>query len=226
MTALKYTACFAFAFALSACNDQPSDTVPVGDEPVVEEIQTDTTDMPDTGETNELQRPDRTDAAFASNGFRSVYTELDLEDCDMVEGSAESTDRIYQCDGYQDMEIFVHDSDGRFTVAAGQSPDFFVQNQPLNIPGTQIEWRLKEEEPHAIIYSLMMQYPEDTEPPEGVRRDKERLVVASLPANGQSGCAQAVVMDVSNQGHKARNYADMLNGQSGCPNDPAVITGD
>ena len=118
------------------------------------------------------------------------------------------------------MDIFARDGDGRFTLAAGQSPDFLVQRQPFNQPGEKIEWRLKDGQAHALIYRLNLQDPK----PEGAGDNV--LVVASLPAGGQSGCAQALVKQGPNQTKAARRYADMINEKSDCPNDPAIMDGE
>lgn len=218
MTALKFAAFTALAFALSACDNQPSDTVPVGDAPVAEDLETDTNEAADSDEAEEVT-PLPDDNAPDGNGFESTYSNLNLENCELIVSSAESADKTYQCAGYQDMDVFVRDGDGRFTLAAGQAPDFLVPPQPFNTPGEKVEWRLKDGQPHALIYQLNLQDPKPAGAGDNI------LVVASLPNGGQSGCAQALVKQGPNQTKAARSYADMINGESGCPNEPAIIDG-
>jgi|GEM_PF-6112505 len=216
MTALKYAACFPLAFALSACDNQPSKIVPVGDEPVIEELQTDTTQSVEEDDRGEVALPPENSAPDA-DGFESAYSNFKLDNCDLVQNAPEKT---YECAGYQDINIFARDADGRFTLAAGKAPDFLVQRQPLNQPGEKIEWRLKDGNPHAIIYRLNPDESEAANSVDGI------LVVASLPANGQSGCAQALVKQGSDQIKAARRYANMINGESDCPNEPAILGGE
>ena len=215
---IKFTqaAWLALALPLIACSNDASESVPVGDEPVIEELKTDDTE---SGETEEVISTPEEDELEA-NGFKSAYSNLNLENCEIIDSSAESTDETYQCSGYQNMSVFVRDGDGRFTLAAGQTPDFLVQRQPFNTPGEKVEWRLKDGEPHALIYRLNFQDPKSDAAGDNV------LVVASLPANGQSGCAQALVKQGSDQLNAARRYADMINGESDCPNEPAILGGE
>tara|TARA_R110002020_G_scaffold152123_3_gene329706 strand:+ start:301 stop:951 length:651 start_codon:yes stop_codon:yes gene_type:complete len=213
---IKFTqaAWLALALPLIACSNDASESVPVGDEPVIEELVTDDSETDETEEA--VSTPDENEPD--ANGFQSAYSNLNLENCEIIESSAESADKTYQCDGYQNMNLFVRDGDGRFTLSAGQAPDFLVGRQPFNMPGGKVEWRLKDGEPHALIYRLNFQDPK----PAGAGDDV--LVVASLPAGGQSGCAQALVKQGPNQTKAARRYADMINEESDCPNEPAIIS--
>ena len=215
---IKFTqaAWLALALTLIACSNDASESVPVGDEPVIKELKTDDSGTDETEKA--VSTPEESEPE--TNGFQSAYSNLNLENCEIIGSNAESTDKTYKCDGYQNMSVFARDGDGRFTLAAGQTPDFLVERQPFNTPGEKIEWRLKDGEPHAIIYRLNFQGPKSDEAGEGV------LVVASLPANGQSGCAQALVKQGSDQLNAARRYADMINGESDCPNEPAILGGE
>jgi hypothetical protein len=215
MIKFTQTAWLALALPLIACSNDASESVPVGDEPVVEELKTDDSETDETEKA--VSTPEESEPE--TNGFKSAYSNLDLENCDIIESSVESAGKTYQCEGYKDMDVFVRDGDGRFTLSAGQAPDFLVQRQPFNTPGEKVEWRLKDGQPHALIYRLNFQDPDSA----GTQDDI--LVVASLPTSGQSGCAQALVKPGPNQTKAARNYADMINGKSDCPNEPAIIDG-
>lgn len=220
MTLLKTSALVSFALTLAACG-QSTETTPPPDSP-------DTSTQAElTAEENDIIRSDNEieDLARAPSKqdeettAKSVYSNLKFENCEVVETSEESSSKTYKCAGYKEWDIYARDADGRFTLSAGQAPDFLLQRQPFNSPGDKIEWRLKDGEPHALIYRLNLQDPK----PEGA--GDSVLVVASLPAGGQSGCAQALVKAGSHQTKAARRYADMINGSSDCPNDPAILDG-
>jgi len=223
MALLKNAAFVIVTLALTACGNS---TEPASTDDTQQDISAANTQANLTSDEREIIRSDDEIKDLASpsqeddedRAIRSVYSNLSLDKCERLNTSAESLSKTYKCAGYKDWDLYVRDTEGRFTLSAGQAPDFLVERQPLNTPGNRIEWRLKDGAPHAIIYPLHLQ--------NATTADSEDtlLVVASLPAKGQSGCAQALVKQSSKQKDAARRYADMLNEASTCPNDPAILS--
>ena len=153
--------------------------------------------------------------------YSSVYTDISEGNCTTIEVSEEGQGTLQRCGGLNGMDIYVSEGDGRFTISAGQAPDHYVNWSPFNSPGANVEWRLSGETPVAIIYRLKSAVSEAEYPETG------RLVVATLPSNGESGCAAYFVPDsVAAQNEIARELADGLPSDFDCTKQPVTYSGE
>ena len=140
-----------------------------------------------------------------SKSIESVYTSLDLEDCEVLETYEESGGQALRCEGYQDIPLYVTEGDARFDVDAGvPNSEWTTSGRPFNSIGDTVEWRIHDGKPVAIILRFNF---ETGGIPE--KRSSE-LAVISVGGEGSPGClVDWIPADVQpSQNVAARQIAD------------------
>lgn len=135
--------------------------------------------------------------------FSSVYTDLDLDACEVLEVFEEGGGASLRCDGYEGVDLFVTEGDLRFDVDAGVPNDTFSTQPGFNTLGERVEWRLRDGKPFAIV----LRY--NTSGPDGDQARTD-LAVISVGRPGAPGCLVGwVPADASpSQNEAARTMAD------------------
>ena len=148
--------------------------------------------------------------------IESVYTSLDLKNCEVLQTYEEGNGRELRCKGYQDIPLYVTESDARFDVDAGvPNSEWTTSGRPFNSLGDTIEWRIHDGKPVAII--LRFNFEISTIPEE---RSSE-LAVISVGREGSPGClVEWVSADAQpNQNIVARQIADRQADSFNCGSD-------
>lgn len=124
-------------------------------------------------------------APATAQNVRSVYTDVDLQRCRILELIEEGGSVRRRCPGLGPVQLFVNEGDGRFDVDAGIDNDVWESLPGLNEIGGRIEWRLLGRRPFAIIYRLRLTA---TDQPPG-----SSLIVETIGRPGAPGCQIATV---------------------------------
>ena len=174
------------ALLLAACEQSP---------PQVEPPVSETTAGEDGAPAPDGATPD----AAPSDGL-SVYTALDLADCEITARYEEGAGTDWRCEGRNGVPLLVRESDGRFDIDAGvtgSAPGI----GPFNNPGPRVEWRGPAASPYAIIYRLVSATPE--------AEGQTWLVVETIGTVSAPGCPVAVIEGgVPSANVRAREEAD------------------
>ena len=114
----------------------------------------------------------------------SVYTDLDLGACDVVE-TYEGGGADLFCKGLPGWDVWVHEGDARTDVDYGFWNDNFESFSAFNGPGTKIEWMLGADgQPYAAALRFLID----------VDGRKAQALVVSKPGDSEvPGCVIGVV---------------------------------
>jgi len=123
--------------------------------------------------------------AAAAPASVSVYTELDLDACRVIEQVEEGESVRWRCPGHAGIPLFVGAGDGRFDVDAGADNEVWESIGEFNRPGPRVEWRLRGRVPVAIIFRLISVDPE--------RPRRSVLMVKTIGRAGRPGCLIATI---------------------------------
>ena len=136
--------------------------------------------------------------------IESVYTSLDLDACELLDVNEEGQSKSWRCEGYQNVPLYVTDSDARFDVDAGvQDSSSTTSGRAFNKIGDTVEWRIQAGEPVAAI--LRFDFTVD-----GMAAESSELAVLSIGSEGSPGClVDWVEADAQpSQNEAARQIAD------------------
>lgn len=163
-------------------------------------------------------------SAAAQSGFTSAYTDLDLDQCLILE--ADDFGASWSCPGYKGFPLLVQEGDLRFSLRYGFNPDEnsvgFQTLPPFNYVGNKLEWRLSNASerwfPIATIVRYHTAHPETGE-------DFGQVLVVTQIAEGNS-CHMAYVDARANRNANelARQAADKA-GNFDCASDEVEIVG-
>jgi hypothetical protein len=161
-------------------------------------------------------------AAPAQAGFMSAYTELDLDQCLVLE--ADDFQVRWSCPGYKGYPLLVVEADLRFMLAYGFGAD---QQQLQSLPqfnylGEKLEWRLSNDLGRWLPVASIVRYftaggtPED---PEG-----QTLVVTQLSEGRVCHIAYVDALANADANELARQAADKA-GNFDCEKDEVARLG-
>jgi len=146
----------------------------------------------------------------AAQPASSVYTELDLDRCRILEVIPEGESVRRRCPGLGAIPLFVNAGDGRFDVDAGVDNGEWESIGGFNEIGPRIEWRRAGGRPFAIIYRLRLTSPE--QPPGST------LIVETIGRRAAPGCQIATVDGALPDANvRARAIADRRARTHRCP---------
>ena len=152
-----------------------------------------------------------------SPNIRSVYTDINLENCETIKTYEEIGGWQKRCSGYKEIPVFIKELDGRYFVGVGRKVEISNPSLPFNHLGEKMEWRLQDDQPFAVIYRYYIDDPNISSP-------SSILAVAKIATEQEDGCVIALVYgDVRNANKIARNYADEKTASFQCGMDPSFI---
>ena len=141
----------------------------------------------------------------ANSTIGSEYTPLDSESCQTVELDEETGYSTQSCPGYNNIPVFVYQTDGRYSVSIGEklNNDDGIIGLDLGNLGDKLEWRLRDNKPFAAIYRHYIIYFDNApEPIDSV------LVVRKMSGSVASCTTGVVDSNVPNANEVARRIAD------------------
>lgn len=162
--------------------------------------------------------------ANAQSGFMSVYTDLDLDQCLVLD--ADDFGASWSCPGYRGYPLMVQEGDLRFSLSYGFNVDKnnagFQTLPPFNRLGERLEWRLSNALGRWMPIATIVRY--HTADPE-TGEDFGQVLVVSQIADGNS-CHIAYVDARANDdaNELARQAADKA-GDFDCLTDEVEIIG-
>lgn len=162
--------------------------------------------------------------AMAQSGFTSAYTDLDIDQCLVLE--ADDFGASWACPGYKGFPLLVQEGDLRFSLSYGFNPDKnatgFQTLPPFNNLGSKLEWRLSNQKGYFFPIATIVRY--HTADPE-TGENKGQVLVVSQIAEGNS-CHIAYVDALANKdaNELARAAADKA-GDFDCANDEPQVIG-
>lgn len=166
--------------------------------------------------------PDASPAAAQAEtmtGLASTYTAFDLDKCQLVsEQAEEGTSAEWRCAGFGDVSLIVEEGDGRFDVDVGVRNEAFETIGAFNSLGDNVEWRLKDGKPFAVIF----RYLDATEEAAG----RTVLAVEKVGTAAAPGCRVAQVAgDVPDANQVARDIADTNAADFACGTSELAVVG-
>jgi hypothetical protein len=158
------------------------------------------------------------DPAAAPGGFASSYTRVDLAACPIIEQIEEGASATWRCPGHAGIPLIVMTGDERMDVDAGVDNDQWESQSPFNGVGEQVEWRLHQGRPIAIIFRLNLSY--------GDGRTGSVLAVETIGRPGAPGCQMGLVQgNFPHANAAAREIADTRATNFRCGRDTPVERG-
>jgi len=161
--------------------------------------------------------------ALAQSGFTSAYTDLNLDDCLVLE--ADDFGASWSCPGYKGFPVKVQEGDLRFSISYGFEPEEnstgFQTLPPFNNLGGKLEWRLSNAKGYFFPVATIVRYhTADTVTGE----DKGQVLVVTQIAEGNS-CHIAYVDALANKNANdlAREAADKAGDFNCAADEPEVI---
>jgi hypothetical protein len=152
--------------------------------------------------------------AAAQPAYDSVYTELDLDACALIDRAEEGDYARWRCEGHATIPLFVNNDDGRFDIDAGIENGKWESRPWFNEPGPRVEWRIRGREAVAVIFRLLSASPE--------RPGYSELLIATIGRAGRPGCLVARIDGRrSDANEAARAVADTRAATFRCETDQA-----
>ena len=162
--------------------------------------------------------------AFAQSGFTSAYTDLDIEQCLVLE--ADDFGASWACPGYKGFPLKVQEGDLRFSLGYGFNPETSSAGSqtlpPFNNLGSKIEWRLSNALGRWMPIATIVRY--HTADPETGEDKGQVLVVTQLVDGNTCHIAYIDAVANANANEMARQAAD-ASGDFNCANDEVETIG-
>lgn len=164
-------------------------------------------------------------ASPALAGFNSAYTDLDLDQCLVLE--ADDFGASWSCPGYKGYPLMVQEGDLRFALQYGfnvdANPFGFQTLPPFNYLGAKLEWRLSNALGRWMPIATIVRY--HTADPETGDDKGQVLVVTQLVEGNTCHIAYIDALANGNANEMARDAADAA-GTFDCANDTVEMIGD
>ncbi|WP_297110423.1 hypothetical protein [uncultured Devosia sp.] len=163
-------------------------------------------------------------AAMAQSGFTSAYTDLDLDECLVLE--ADDFGVSWSCPGYKGYPLLVEEGDLRFSLSYGFEPREnsvgFQTLPPFNRLGDKLEWRLSNALGRWFPIATIVRY--YTAHPKTGEDFGQVLVVTQIAQGNSCHIAYVDARANANANELARQAADKA-GDFDCANDEVEIIG-
>ncbi len=155
--------------------------------------------------------------AAATPAASSVYTDLNLDACRVIERIEEGESVRWQCPGHATIPLFVGTGDGRFDLDAGIDNGEWESLDPFNHLGPRVEWRRRGRAAVAVIYRIVVDHPRNAA--------RSVLAVETIGRRGRPGCLVALIGGaLPNANALARAAADR-SANFRCGRDPVARRG-
>ena len=162
--------------------------------------------------------------AGSAQAAESVYTDLDLDACTVLETHEEGAGVELECAGHDGIPVYVSDGDARMDVDFGAPNDLFETFGPFNTIGDKVEWRLDE---NGVPFAAIIRFHLDSGVTGGPEDRAQVLVVSSIGQPGAPGCVVAAIDAATEQANGVARGAAAFAARHECGTDaPVVIGGD
>ncbi len=143
--------------------------------------------------------------SYVKEDIQSVYTDLNLDDCEVLQTFEEGGGVELRCPGYKNIPLFVSEGDLRFDIDVGVPNDQWTSQSAFNTLGEKVEWRLRNGRPFAVIIRYHLDHGSGTG-----ERLPSVLAVLTVGREGSPGCLVGWVPANAkpNQNEAARQLAD------------------
>lgn len=162
--------------------------------------------------------------AVAQSGFVSAYTDLDLDQCLVLE--ADDFGASWACPGYKGYPLMVQEGDLRFALRYGfnvnENAGGFQTLPPFNNLGAKLEWRLSNASGRWMPIATIVRY--HTADPETGENKGQVLVVSQIADGNSCHIAHIDALANPNANELARQAADKA-GDFDCANDEVEVIG-
>lgn len=162
--------------------------------------------------------------AMARAGFTSAYTDLDIEQCLVLE--ADDFGASWACPGYKGFPLMVQEGDLRFSLSYGFNPEKnatgFQTLPPFNNLGSRLEWRLSNEKGYFFPIATIVRY--HTADPETGENKGQVLVVSQIQEGNSCHIAYVDALANADANALARAAADKA-GKFNCAKDEPEVIG-
>lgn len=162
--------------------------------------------------------------ASAQSGFTSAYTDLDIDQCLVLE--ADDFGASWACPGYKGFPVMVQEGDLRFSLSYGFSPEKnsagFQTLPPFNNLGGKLEWRLSNAKGYFFPIATIVRY--HTADPESGENKGQVLVVSQIKEGNSCHIAYVDALANTDANELARAAADKA-GNFDCANDEPEVIG-
>lgn len=158
----------------------------------------------------------------AEAAFESAYTDIDLNDCLLLE--ADDFGASWACPGYRGYPMLVSEGDLRFSIRYGFNIDDEPGGEtlgPFNELGPRIEWRLSDASGRWLPIATIVRY--HTANPETGENEGQILVVTQLVEGATCHIAYVDAIANDNANALAREAADEMAGNTDCGGEPEII---
>ncbi len=163
--------------------------------------------------------------AAAAQQIQSSYTDVDLDDCTVIE--ADDFGARWACSGYKGVPVMIAEGDLRFYVSYGlRSMEEKAASQtpsPFNRLGEKIEWRVSNAEGQWKPFATILRY--FTAHPEGTGEESQVLVVTKVEEGATCHVAYVDATANANANELAREAADERAAEFDCENDEPEFVG-
>lgn len=160
---------------------------------------------------------------LAQSGFTSAYTDLDIEQCLVLE--ADDFGASWACPGYKGFPLMVEEGDLRFSISYGFNPEKnatgFQTLPPFNNLGSKLEWRLSNEKGYFFPIATIVRY--HTADPETGENKGQVLVVSQIAEGNSCHIAYVDALANENANELAREAADKAGNFDCATDEPEVI---
>lgn len=165
-----------------------------------------------------------TGAALAQPGVMSTYTDLNLDECLVLD--ADDFGASWACPGYRGYPLMVQEGDLRFSLRYGFNIDKnnggFQTLPPFNELGSRLEWRLSNASGRWMPIATIVRY-HTADPETGVNKGQV-LVVTQLQDGNSCHIAHIDALANRDANELARQAADRA-GDFNCLTDEVEVIG-
>jgi hypothetical protein len=142
------------------------------------------------------------------------YSDLDLEQCEVLKEYDEGGGVDLRCDGYGGFDVFVSEGDARMDVDYGVKNEAFETFSAFNGVGKKVEWMVGDDGVEAATLRFLIDV-------DG--RSAQALVVSKVGVAGDPGCVVGVVDAAADQANGvARGLAAMAR-VFDCDSDQVIV---
>ena len=161
--------------------------------------------------------------AFAQSGMTSAYTDLDIEQCLVLE--ADDFGASWACPGYKGFPMKVQEGDLRFSISYGFNPEASSSGAqtlpPFNNLGGKVEWRLSNAKGYFFPIATIVRY--HTADPVTGENKGQVLAVTQIAEGNSCHIAYVDALAHANANELAREAADKAGSFNCAADEPQVI---
>lgn len=162
--------------------------------------------------------------------YSSVYSDLDIEQCQILNEDSEFGSVSYKCDGQFGYDVYVTEGDLRFYIAhsaTGEPPEGTIGQTvaPFNNLGPKLEWRFEESDGTPTPFATIVRYKYQTMNDDGTYGNGQALVVSRFRSGETCHVAYIDAFANAEANVMAREVADKYASGGECPEGRVPVLG-